>query len=191
MTKSTHPNPHPHSIILSRLISGLDLNGNADPESPQQMRWIGRVNWPTTIPVATARQGAIMICNHLATCGYTADFQTRTDSDDTRSAEFTVCRDSATTDPEADWLAALRADTQSDGHTNGGFNPAPADVSAPHHHQQQQQAKTGTAQKRGSLYQMNRILEEYKNGQRTECRGNGYSNGHSDERCNGGAPPAA
>lgn len=139
------------------------------------MRWIGRVNWPTAITINTASQGANMIAQHLMTRGYRAEFRTLTNSDGTKTAEFTVSRNNnmsqMASDPEADWLAALKADTQSDGHTNGGFNPAPG----------LDRAAMSKAQKRMSLLQMRGVLDQFQNGQRGEYneRNMGYGNNNN------------
>lgn len=138
------------------------MNLNTSDSDAAAMRWIGRVNWPTAITINTASQGANMIAQHLMTRGYRAEFRTLTNSDGTKTAEFTVSRNNTMTqmaaDPEADWLAALKADTQSDGHTNGGFNPAPG----------LDRAAMSKAQKRMSLLQMRGVLDQFQNGQRGE-----------------------
>lgn len=169
------------TATLTRLISNMNLNTSESESETAAMRWIGRVHWPTAVTINTASQGANMISQHLMTRGYRAEFRTLTNSDATKTAEFTVSRNNnmmmMAADAEADWLAALKADTQSDGHTNGGFSPAPG----------LDRAAMSKAQKRMSLLQMRGVLDQFQNGQRGEYneRSMGYNNSQNQRFMNG------
>ncbi len=87
------------------------------------------MNWPATTAIVTITAGATLIAAYLIHKGYAVTWVTTT----TASGQQTALNITPPTsfdgallsgvDPVADWNAAVAADTNNDGHTNGGISP--------------------------------------------------------------------
>lgn len=90
--------------------------------------WIGTITWPGAATIAVITAGLVYICKKLTDEGYQFTYSTSK----TRTGQATVIKFTNTSQvrftaggavPQqvlSDWVAAINADQQNDGHGNGG-----------------------------------------------------------------------
>ncbi|KAN0095991.1 hypothetical protein V8E51_014796 [Hyaloscypha variabilis] len=110
-------------IALSALLQSI---GVAEPQVTQT--WRGFLKWPAAITIVRITAGATIVAAYLIGKGYTVNFATTTTASG-QQTNFTLTPPSSFdgtlasgVDPVADWNAAVAADTNNDGHTNGGIS---------------------------------------------------------------------
>jgi len=112
-------------MALSALFQSISV---ADPQAIRY--WKGILNWPAAAPLAVIAAGATIVAGYLIHKNYTVSYTTKptllgqetTFTITPPSKFYGILRGEVDpVDPVHDWVAAVAADTNNDGHMNGGI----------------------------------------------------------------------